>query len=81
MRHAFGIYTSDHEGHPPKTVPTQNKQMLHINDFPAAQDYVNRFDEIVESIVALISETVIKKVSRRNSNEELIPSKDGNKQD
>jgi hypothetical protein len=49
--------------------------MLHVNDYYAAQGCVDRLDEIAESIIASISEKIIQKVSRRTSNQELIPSK------
>ena len=71
----FGIDTSDHEGHPPKQT-TKHKQMLNVDTIPVAQGCVNRLDEIVELVNALILVKMIEKVSRRTSNEELIPSKE-----
>ena len=53
----------------------KEEMFLHIKDSNAAQGCIQRLDEIVELIVALISEKIIEKVRRRTSNHELIPSK------
>ncbi len=50
--------------------------MLHMKDFHAAQGCIQRLDDIVEAMVALILVRIIEKVRKRTSNKELIPSKE-----